>query len=120
MVRIARYLKPYTLLILLTIGFLFAQAMADLALPNYISEIVNIGIQQGGIESAIPQAIRQSEMERVTLFLNADAKSRVLADYTLIDQNSTDYAQYSGRIPGAENGTGLCIESHFRRRNRSA
>ncbi len=99
MVRIARYLKPYTLLILLTIGFLFAQAMADLALPNYISEIVNIGIQQGGIESAIPQAIRQSEMERVTLFLNADAKSRVLADYTLIDQNSTDYAQYSGEYP---------------------
>src|SRR3990172_5078821 len=102
MLRIARYLKPYTLLILLTIGMLFLQAMADLALPNYIAEIVNVGIQQGGIDSAVPQAIRQSEMERVTLFLNADAKSRVLTDYTLIDQNSADYAQYLAEYPALQ------------------
>ena len=46
MFRLFKYLKPYVLLILIAIGLLFAQAMADLALPNYMSDIVNVGIQQ--------------------------------------------------------------------------
>jgi ATP-binding cassette subfamily B protein len=48
--------------VLITILLLFVQANADLALPDYMSKIVNVGIQQGGIENAVPTAIRQSEM----------------------------------------------------------
>lgn len=102
MTRILKYLKPYLLLILIAVGFLFIQAMADLALPNYMSEIVNVGIQQGGIENAIPEAIRQSEMDRLTLFMTADEKSAILADYTLVDKTSASYASALTRYPVLE------------------
>ena len=65
MLRLLKYLKPYTLLILLTIVLLFVQANADLALPDYLSGIVNVGIQQGGVENAVPDAIRQSQMDKL-------------------------------------------------------
>jgi ABC-type multidrug transport system fused ATPase/permease subunit len=60
MLRLLKYLKPYLFLILLAIALLFVQANADLALPDYMSKIVNIGIQQGGVENAIPVAVRQT------------------------------------------------------------
>ncbi len=71
MIRILKYLKPYLLLILIAVGLLFVQANADLALPDYMSKIVNNGIQQGGVENAVPKAIRQSEMDKLVIFLSA-------------------------------------------------
>ncbi len=99
MVRLAKYFKPYWLLIVLTIGLLFVQANADLALPDYMSKIVNIGIQQSGVESAVPAAIRQSEMNRVALFLSASDKADVLAAYTLVTKDSPDYGKYVATYP---------------------
>ncbi len=93
MLRLARFLKPYALIIGLAIILLFAQALADLSLPDYISRIVNNGIQQSGIENAVPVAVRQSTMNRLTLFMADADKSDVLADYTLVDQNSPDYSR---------------------------
>ncbi len=92
MLRIFRYLKPYTLLILIAIALLFVQANADLALPDYLSNIVNFGIQQGGVVNATPVAVRQTEMNKLTIFMSAADKTRVLSDYTLVDKNSPDYA----------------------------
>ena len=61
MLRLAKYLKPYTSMLLAAIVLLFAQANFDLALPDYLSRIVNNGIQQSGRkENAVPIAIRQS------------------------------------------------------------
>ena len=91
MIRLLKYLKPYRLLILLTIILLFVQAFADLALPSYMADIVNVGIQQGGVENAVPVAIRQSSMDKVTIFMTEADKTRVLADYTFVDQTSPDY-----------------------------
>jgi len=99
MVRLAKYLKPYTLLILVTIALLFVQANADLALPDYMSKIVNNGIQQGGVENAVPMAIRQSEMDRLAVFLSAEDKTLVLDNYTLVDKNSPDYGKYLALYP---------------------
>ena len=99
MLRLLKYLKPYLLLILITIGLLFVQAMADLALPNYMSEIVNVGIQQGGIESSVPEAIRQSKMEHLTIFMTSEEKNSVLSDYTLVEPNSSLATQYVGKYP---------------------
>ena len=99
MLRLLKYFKPFLLLLILAIGLLFVQANADLALPDYFSRIVNIGIQAGGVENAVPQAIRQSEMNRLTLFLSAEDKIRVLKDYTLIDQSSPDYSRYVAQYP---------------------
>jgi ATP-binding cassette subfamily B protein len=94
MTRLAKYLKPFVPLILLTVALLFIQANCDLALPDYMSQIVNVGIQQGGVANAVPQAIRQSQMQKVTLFLGAEDKARVLGDYTLVAENSPDYSRY--------------------------
>ncbi len=100
MLRLIRYLKPYTLMILLTIALLFVQANADLALPDYMADIVNIGIQLAGVENAVPVAIRQSEMEKLGLFMGAANMKRVLSDYTLTDTNSPDYAKNVILYPG--------------------
>jgi len=94
-----KYLKPYWVLLLAAIALLFGQAMADLALPNYMSEIVNVGIQQGGIESAVPAAIRQSQMDKATLFMTVDEKTEVLANYTLVDTSAADYNMLLEKYP---------------------
>jgi len=99
MLRLLKYLKPYRLLILLTIALLFVQAFADLALPSYMADIVNIGIQQGGIETSVPEATRQTTMDHLTIFMSPADKTRVLSDYTLVDQNSPDYATYVELYP---------------------
>ncbi len=104
MLRLVRYLKPYRLLILLAVVLLFVQAMCDLALPDYLSKIVNVGIQQGGVTEAAPQAIRASEMNRVVLFLSDADKARVLGDYTLVDKaSSPDYATLVTTYPALAN-----------------
>ena len=99
MTRLAKYIKPYSLMLITSILLLFAQANFDLALPDYLSRIVNTGIQQGGVENAVPVAIRQSQMERVLIFIDASEKDSVLADYTLVDSNSPDYETYLKEYP---------------------
>lgn len=99
MLRLAKYLKPYTTMLLLTVLLLFAQANFDLALPDYLSRIVNVGIQQGGVENAVPEAIRQSQMDRVLIFLSADEKASVLANYTLVDKFSPDFSTAAEEYP---------------------
>jgi ATP-binding cassette subfamily B protein len=104
MFRLLKYLKPYAILILAAIALLFAQAQADLALPDYLSRIINIGIQQGGVENAVPLAIRQEEMERLFLFMNDEEKVSVLADYTLVEGASPDYETYLEEYPALADG----------------
>ena len=72
---------------------------ADLALPDYLSKIVNNGIQQGGVENAVPNAIRQSEMNRLFIFASADDKTLIIDSYILVDQKSPDYEQYVKEYP---------------------
>ncbi len=103
MLRLVKYLKPYVLLILIVIALLFVQANADLALPDYLSQIVNNGIQQGGVENAVPKAIRQSEVNKLVLFMSAEDKATVLGDYTLVDKGSPDYATYVKDYPTLAN-----------------
>lgn len=99
MLRLAKYLKPFILMIIIAIVLLFAQAMADLALPDYMSNIVNNGIQQGGIENAVPIAIRQSEMDKLNIFMSSKDRAEVLKDYTLIDKDSSEYEEYLKDYP---------------------
>lgn len=99
MLRLVKYLKPFTALILVSIALLFVQAMADLSLPDYMSKIVNNGIQQGGIANAVPMAIRKSELDKLVIFMSAEDQAAVLNAYTLVDQNSPDYARYVQEYP---------------------
>ena len=91
MIRLIKYLKPYLGMVLLAIILLFAQANFDLALPDYLSRIVNIGIQQGGVESAVPNAIRQSQLDNTLIFMSEGERNAVLDAYTLVDQSSPLY-----------------------------
>ena len=70
MLRLLRYLKPYLLPLWLAAGLLFAQANADLALPDYLSRIVNTGIQQGGVDgvaSLLAEEAPGARMDRVPM-----------------------------------------------------
>jgi ATP-binding cassette subfamily B multidrug efflux pump len=104
MLRLVRYLKPYAALIVVTIVLLFVQANADLALPDYMSRIVNYGIQQGGVENAVPNAVRQSTMDKLVLFMSSDTQQLVLGDYTLVTQDSPDYDKLVQEYPALSEG----------------
>jgi ATP-binding cassette subfamily B protein len=94
-----KYLKPYLALILVSVALLFLQANADLALPDYMSRIVNVGIQQGGIERPVPEALRTQTMEHMVLFLTEEEKAEVLTRYVRVDRSSPDFEAYRKRIP---------------------
>ncbi|MGE5463300.1 MAG: ABC transporter transmembrane domain-containing protein, partial [Syntrophothermus sp.] len=99
MLKLIKYAKPYRWMLLLAIALLFAQAMADLTLPDMLARIVNVGIQQGGVESAVPVAIRQSTLQKTLLFMNEADQKSVLADYRLVDSSSPDYQSYLEKYP---------------------
>ena len=81
MKKILKCLKKLTLPILLAVILLAVQAQCDLALPDYMSDVVNVGIQQGGIENATPEKIREREMEYLLMFTDED--EAILSAYTL-------------------------------------
>jgi ATP-binding cassette subfamily B protein len=99
MFKLAKYLKPFLGLIIAAVVLLFVQAMSDLSLPDYMSNIVNIGIQQGGIENAVPEAMRKSEMDKLNLFIEEKDKEEVAKNFTLIDKSSSDYSEYLKDYP---------------------
>ncbi|MHC1682198.1 MAG: ABC transporter ATP-binding protein [Clostridiaceae bacterium] len=94
MFKLAKYFKPFIGLLVGAILILFVQAMCDLALPDYMSNIVNKGIQQGGIENPVPKAIRASEFEKAKIFLSEEDKPEIIDNYTLVDKTSSDYDKY--------------------------
>ncbi|MBU8913986.1 MAG: ABC transporter ATP-binding protein/permease [Spirochaetales bacterium] len=101
--RLARYVKPYLPSLLFAIALLFVQANADLALPDYMSRIVNTGIQQGGVEDAVPEAVREGRLDELLLFMTASEADQVLAAYTLIDESSSERDSHIDRYPALEN-----------------
>lgn len=106
MVKIIKELKPFTVLVLIIVGLLFAQAMADLALPDYMSNIVNVGIQQNGIENAVPQVIRAEKMEKLKILLDEEEKNIVDKNYKLIDKSNLteqEFKDYSKKYKALEN-----------------
>ncbi len=98
--RLRNYLKPYFFIFVVTIALLFVQANAELALPDYMSRIVNNGIQQGGVEDAAPEVIRQSTMDKLFLFMSEDDQTMVLAHYTLAEAGTDAYDQALEKFPG--------------------
>jgi len=100
--RLFKYLKPYTLLIILSVTFLFVQANANLALPDYLSRIVNNGIQQNGVEDAVPVAIRQTEMDKLLIFMDSENVGFVLEAYQLVKPGTIDADIYLEDYPVLE------------------
>lgn len=76
-----RFLKPYAGAVVGILVVLFVQAFCDLSLPSYTSDIVNVGIQQGGIDTSIPEQISVKDMENLLLFVDEDGQNTVLENY---------------------------------------
>ena len=102
MLKLIKSLKPFTWSIIFIFTLLLGQAMSDLALPDLMSRIINVGIQQNGIENTAPDAIRSSEMDKIFLFMDSRQKTAVINNYQFLDRKSlsaTDYDYYLKLYP---------------------
>ena len=106
MLNLLKHLKPFVGSMILAIALLFVQAICDLSLPDYMSNIVNVGIQQGGVENAVPKVIKSSEMKKLFIFMDDNQKTVVDDNYILLDKDNLttdEYNKYLKDYPELEN-----------------
>ena len=102
MKKVFKILKKSIIPILTVIILLFFQAMCDLALPDYTADIVNIGIQQGGIEDSVLEVMDTNTRNSLLLFMNEDNQNIVKGSYSLISKDNLsniDYKKYLKKYP---------------------
>ena len=85
MLKVLKNLRNSFWAVVLIILLLIVQAQADLRLPDFTSRIVNVGIQAGGIETAVPQIISKEDMENILIFTEDDDK--IIENYTLVGES---------------------------------
>lgn len=90
MLKLKGYLKPFLVGILIAVVLLFVQAISELNLPNLMSNIVNVGIQQGGVEDSTPEVLSQDGYTFITSFMNDEEKALLEKNYTLVGTNAPD------------------------------
>lgn len=95
-----RYLKPHTLTLMISVVFLFVQAVCELGLPNLMSDMVNTGIQAGGVEEGAPEAISAEGMAMLRLFADERGAAAIEQGYALAD--SAAIAERYPAAPGRE------------------
>ena len=88
MKNLFKYAASYWKAMIAILLILVLQAYCDLSLPAYTSDIVNVGIQQGGIEDEVPRQIATEEMEKLLLFVSEDDQQTVMDAYT---EDNTSY-----------------------------
>lgn len=98
MIRLFPYIRRYTLPITLAILFLFIQANVDLTLPDYLSKIVNIGIQQEGVSSTLPEVLSERTYRHLSLFLDAEGQATLEKIYQHAE--AAEIADLQKRYPG--------------------
>lgn len=81
MFKMFHYMKERWYYIVMIVALLFAQAFCDLSLPDYTSKIINVGIQQKGVEDGVPETIREESMDKLLLFLEQEEAEEVLDAY---------------------------------------
>ena len=99
MLKLKRYMKPYLGLLAAAILLLFGQAMLELTLPNYMSDIVNVGLQQGGITQSAPEAIDAASMALMQRFMNEDDAAAVAAAYVPAGESAEGLAHWQKTYP---------------------
>ena len=90
MKKLFKYVGLYWRTVLLIFIVLFVQAYCDLSLPSYTSDIVNVGIQQNGIDETIPQVIAEEDMQKVLLFVTDTEEKQTIEESYEKDENSYD------------------------------
>ena len=109
MLKLKRYLKPYFVLLVAGIVLLFGQATLELTLPNLMSDIVNVGIQQGGITSAAPQAISSDAMQLMQLMMSEQDRTVVQESYETLSERA-DRDALTKQYPNADDTTFILRE----------
>ena len=89
------YLKPFAALVLACILLLFGQAMCDLTLPNLMSDIVNTGIQLGGVDEAAPAVLNQQAVDLLTLFMNDTEAETFKNAYAPVEHGSDEETKFA-------------------------
>ena len=105
MLKIMKYLKKSAVSVVAIIVLLLVQALCDISLPDYTSKIVNVGIQQGGIENAVPEVIKENELKRLLMFVDDNKRDTVEDSYTLVESGDTSdekYDEYVEKYPELE------------------
>ena len=104
MFKVLKNLKESWISVIAIVLLLIVQAAGDLTLPDYTSKIVNVGIQNGGIENVAPEVIRNSEMENLLIFTDDDDK--ILSSYEEISKENLENSEYEKLVkkyPALEN-----------------
>ncbi len=108
MLKLISYLKPYILHIIIIVALLGVQASCDLSLPEYMSHIMNIGIEKNGIENAVPKVIRENQMHSIKEKLDEKEYDQIIDNYSLVEKgkllnhNLDDYL-FDSKNPMTEN-----------------
>ncbi len=89
--KLLKFLKPHAGTVLAILCVLVVQAWCDLSLPTYTSDIVNVGIQQGGVDESVPEQIAGDELERLLLFVPSDEQDTVREAYEEAKAGEYDY-----------------------------
>ena len=111
MLKLKRYLKPYIALFLGAIILLFGQALLELTLPNYMSDIVNVGLQQGGITYSAPDAIDAQSMQLMQLFMSEEDRATIDGVYTQLSEGE-QLTELQKTFPKLQSGDYTLIEEH--------
>lgn len=104
MLKLKGYLKPFGFMLALALALLFVQALCDLNLPNYMSRIVNVGIQQGGVEHGAPDNISLKGYKLMESLMDDEAAARLADAYAPgeMSGNGTGTMKLKGTVGGTD------------------
>lgn len=108
--KLVGFLKPYAATVIAIIAVLILQAFCDLSLPSYTSDIVNVGIQQGGIDTSLPEQIAAEDMEKLLLFVPEEEQSVVMDAYVRDDETYSKPAYVLEEDASTEEGMSKLLE----------
>lgn len=111
MLRLKKYILPYWKSILIAIIMVVVVAASDLALPDLLSQIIDVGIQQRGIESGAPDALSTETMQSLQLLQNSQDHETLLAYYDLVEPGSEQATTLLEQIPALENESVYVIKT---------
>jgi len=114
MFKLKKYLKPHIVAIILAILFLFGEAVCELVLPNLMSDIVNVGIQNTGVENASPEVISTDGMTLLKPFMSDNSKKLIEKSYKLVESGTDSAKDYENAYPILkESGKGVYVLTDY-------
>lgn len=91
MLKLKHYFKKFWILIILCVGLLFLQSQSELALPDYMSNIVSVGIQAGGFDSAVSDVLSEETYDHLMILMNQDDQETLKDSYKFIEAENIDH-----------------------------